>query len=207
MEIDELKDETKKIKAPDVASLDFGDRVRTVNGLADELKRRDAAEKKRLRRFMIVFGVIGVGLIAVALRGDPDPGVRLGRWLLASIYALVVALSAIKSFTLGKVDYAEPALPFLKKAVKRYRFIAPWEYYIMVPGLGVAGLAGWLLAASGFDHIVHRARATTFDILYVLGFIGLCAFGLIMSRRDWKRDKGPLHDRLVSLLKDFSEDV
>ncbi len=206
MDIDELKHETKKIKAPDLGALAFGGSVRTADGLIDELKRRDAAEKKKLRRMMVLYGVVGVVFVAFALRGDSDPGVLLGRWLLASIYALVVVLAAVKSSGLAKVDYAEPPLAFLRKAERRYRFIDPREYFIMVPGLAVAGLAGWLLAASGFDHIAHRTRATAFDILYVLGFLGLCAFGLIMTRKDWKREKGALHARLKRAIEDFARD-
>lgn len=206
MDIDELKHETKKIKAPDLGALAFGGGIRTAEGLVDELKRRDAAEKKKFRRMMVFFGVVGVGLVAFALREDPDPGVRLGRWLLASIYALVVVLAAVKSSGLAKVDYAEPPLAFLRKAERRYRFVDPREYFIMVPGLAVAGLAGWLLAASGFDHFVHRTRATAFDILYVLGFLGLCAIALIMTRKDWKREKGALHARLKRAIEDFAGD-
>lgn len=205
MDIDELKNETRKVKAPDVATLDYSERVRTVDGLVDELKRRDAAEKKRIRFSMIIFGSVGIVIAALALRGGADSATRLGRGLLALIYFLLVALSAIKAFILGKVDYAEPTLAFLKKAEKRYRFIGPWEYLCVIPGLVVAGYAGWLLTVSEFNDLAHPARAATFDLFYVLGFLALCALGFFFSRKNWKRDKGPLHDRLTAAVRDFGE--
>lgn len=202
MDIDELKDETKKIKAPDIGALEFGSRVRSVNGLVDDLKRRDAAEKKKLRRMMVIFGGVGGVLFAHLMLRDESPAARLGRGLLVLIYLLIVALAAIKSFGLGKIDYTEPPLVFLRKAEKRYRFIAPWEYLYIIPGLVVAGFAGWLML-SGFNYLAHPARAVLYDALFVLGFLALCAFGFTASRKIWERDKGPIHDKLKRAVKDF----
>jgi hypothetical protein len=207
MEIDELKDETKKIKAPDFGSLDFGGRVRSVNGLVDELKRRDAAEKKRLRRMMVVFSLVGALIALAAFTGYVDPGVRLGRVLIVILYGLIVATAAVKFFGLARVDYSESALAFLRSAERRYRFIAPWEYAYIVPGLAAAALAGWLILASGYDMLIRPERALRFNVLYALGFCALCAFGFVASRKNWQRDKGALHDELARAVKDFSEDV
>jgi hypothetical protein len=205
MEIDDLKGETRKIKAPDVASLDFGERVRTVNGLVDELKRHDASERRRLRFTMAAFGLVGALIGLAAFTGYIDPGVQLGRLLLVLIYGLLAAVAAVKYSGLARVDYAEPAYVFLKCAEKRYRFIAPWEYAYIVPGLVAAGLAGWLILASGFDMLIRPARALRFNLFYLLGFAAFCAFSFVVSRAKWKKEKGALHDELVRAVKDFGE--
>ncbi|HPW18826.1 MAG TPA: hypothetical protein PLP83_10680 [Candidatus Aminicenantes bacterium] len=206
MDIDELKDAARQVKAPDVASLDFGTPVRTIYGLADELRGRDAAERKRARRMMVVFG-LGAALFSVAtFAGYVDPGIKAGRALLVAVYGLVVAASAAKLFRHTRVDYAAPTLAFLKKAEKRYRFISPWEYLYMVPGLLAAALAGWLILASGFDMLVRPELALRFNILYGLGFAALLVFSFIVSRAQWKKETGPLYDRLVRAMEDFEAD-
>lgn len=203
MDIDELKDAARQVKAPDVASLDFGTTVRTVDGLADELRGRDAAERKKARRMMVVFG-LGTVLFSVAtFAGYVDPGIRAGRALLIAVYALVVAASAAKLFRHTRVDYAAPTLAFLKKAEKRYRFISPWEYLYIVPGLLAAALAGWLTLASGFDMLVRPERALRFNILYCFGFAALLVFSFTVSRAKWKRETGPLYAKLIRAIEDF----
>lgn len=207
MEIDDLKGEARKIKAPDVASLDFGERVRTVNGLVDELKRRDASEKRKLRLAMAVYGLFGALIALAAFTGYVDPGIRMGRVLIVLICGLVAAAAAVKYSRLARADYSEPTFAFLKSAEKRYRFIAPWEYAYVVPGLAAAGLAGWLILASSFDMLIRPARALRFNIFYILGFAAFCAFSFVVSRAKWKKEKGALHDGLVRAVKDYGEDL
>ena len=206
MDIDELKDETRKVKAPDVASLDFGAPVRTVDGLVDELRGRDAAERKRARRMMAVFGLCAALFSVATFGGYVDPGIKAGRALLVAVYALVALVAAAKLLRHTRIDYAAPTLVFLKKAEKRYRFISPWEYLYIVPGLLAAALAGWLILASGFDMLIRPARALRFNILYGIGFAALLVFSFAVSRAKWKRETGPLYARLVRAIADFEAD-
>jgi hypothetical protein len=205
MEIDELKNTTKNIKAPDMGTLPFKAPVRSVNGLAEELKREDAKERKRLRRFIFLFGLATVLLSLSFLRPGIGAGYRIGLGLLVGTYAAIVAVSAAKYFRINAIDYAEPTLVFLKKAEKRYRFIAPWEIYYMAPFLGILCAAGWFLLFENryFVKLKHSPFAA---VIYVLAYLAVCVFGFAMTKKDWRKQKGPVHAKVKLALEEFLKD-
>ncbi len=202
MELDELKNAAKSVRAPETGAPMPEGRLLSTEGLVEELKRADAKEKKRLRRFMTLFLLAGVLLSAGFLRTDIGPGYRAGLWFLVVTYFVIVGLSAAKYFKLDEVRYGDPTLVFLKKAEKRYRYIAPWEFAYIVPLLAVLAGAGWLLVFETrlFARYQHSPRAL---VIYAVSYLAVCVFGFFAAKRTWKRDKADVWNRVREALREL----
>jgi hypothetical protein len=202
MELDELKDTAKSVRAPETGTPNREGRAVSTDGLIEELKQADAKEKKRLRRFMALFLLAGVLLSTGFLRTDIGPGYRAGLWFLVVTYFCIAAVSAAKYFKLDEVRYGDPTLVFLKKAEKRYRYIAPWEFAYMIPLLVVLAGAGWLLVFKTrlFERYAHSPGAFA---IYAVSYLAVCAFGFFASKKNWKRDKAAVWDKIREALQEL----
>ncbi len=199
MELDELKNAVRSVHAPGTGAPAAEGRDLSTDGLIEELKKADAKEKKRLRRFMGLFLLAGVLLSTGFLRTDIGPGYRAGLWFLVVTYFAITGLSAAKYFKLDEVRYGDPTLVFLKKAEKRYRYIAPWEFAYMIPLLIVLAGAGWLLVFETrlFARYQHSPRALA---IYAVSYLAVCVFGFFAAKKTWKKDKAAVWGKIREAL-------
>ena len=204
MELDELKSAAQSIHAPDLGTLKLGKDDGSSRGLVEDLKSADAREKKRLRRFMAAFMLAGVLLSLSFLRTNLSPGYKAGLWLLVFTYFSIVAASGVKYFKLDEVDYSESTVAFLEKAEKRYRYIAPWEFYYMIPFLIILGGAGWLLV-SEIRLLVPPQHSLRAVLIYACAYLAVCAFGYVMAKKNWRKDKREVLIKVREALRDFKE--
>jgi MFS family permease len=202
MDWNDMRDELRKIKAPQAQSnpqepTDGGD------DLIARLKTHDAAERERLRQSRLLFGV-AVGFIGLVFVGTwfvpsgPLYGPRLVHQgvLLAAFVYITLALRK-KLWELSKVDYTRPVRAFLEEAERRYVFMSVRDYLVAFVGLLLLGIASAPYVVGLFlSRYVDPRYYPVVIVLYCLFYLLVCVMGFYFTYQNWKRDKAPLLEEI-----------
>jgi hypothetical protein len=193
MELDDLKSIEK---APGLTGRE-GSPVspQGLDGLIEELKAADAKGRKTIVQFSVF--IITMFVIYITVATSRDGGSGLGYRILAGGFFLILLYFYWLYRMLRKIDYAEPVMKFLKKAERRYSFMNPTDWFIVGPLLAILGTGG------GF--IVHYTFLKYFDnvtiplAIYITFFISVVLFGFWASKKNWKKDKGEILNRIKKM--------
>ena len=199
MDVNDLKNLCKSVKAPAIPPADTRGSAEPQNGLIEKLKAQEAKEALQLRKarplwlvaaacFLLVF----VGMLCL-----PPAGVRPSRLLfggvLAAVYVMNATLLGRRLRQLARIDYAESLRSFLDKAEQRHRFMGPQECWLAGSGLILLGVVGGVYVE---DNLVRRYMDPEHQslgiALYCVGYLLVCAAGFTFTYRNWRRDKAPL---------------
>jgi hypothetical protein len=199
MNVDDLKNLCKSIKAPTSPSASARGSAAPQNGLLQKLKAQEASEALQLRKarplwlaaaacFLLAF----LGMLCV-----PPVGLRPSRLLLGGVLAVVYVVNAVllgrRLRQLARIDYAESLHSFLTKAEDRHRFMGVQECWLVGLGLMLLGVVGGVYVE---DNLVRRHMSpehqTLGIVLFCLGYLFVCAAGFTFTYLNWRRDKAPL---------------
>lgn len=182
MNLDDFKSLTKGVTAP--ASASSGDA--NLRSFIAELRARDQRERHRLLGMALIFFSVGVVVAASGKAYWP------GTCLTGVGIILVAGYMRLKGRWFGRVDYTAPAQEFLAAAAKRYRFWPAEDIVVALPLLLILGVGGgltvWQIA------LRYLGQNGTFLALsgYVAFFAGVCVFGWIAGRKQWRRESAAL---------------
>lgn len=186
MNLDDFKNLTKHVTAPAGApssDAKFG-------GFIAEMRARDQRARQRVLGMAIILFAVGSTFIATG-RAD-----RPGAALTGVGIVFVAAFMGLKGHLFGRVNYAAPAQEFLAAAAKRYQFWRAEDTVFAVPLLLTLGAGGgltvWLMARKYLSD-----QGTLLAVLgYIIFFVGVCVFGWIVSRKDWRKENAALLDEI-----------
>lgn len=186
MNLDDFKDLTKHVTAPKVAPSSDA----KLGGFIAEMRVRDQRARQRVLGMAIILFAVGSTFIATG-RAD-----RPGAALTGVGIVFVAAFMGLKGHLFGRVNYAAPAQEFLAAAAKRYQFWRAEDTVFAAPLLLTLGAGGgltvWLTAIKYLGD-----RGARFTILgYLVFFVGLCVFGWIVSRKDWRKENAALLEEI-----------
>jgi hypothetical protein len=191
MDLDEMKNQVKRVKAPAIDDPAAG--VRSVNNLIAALKTEDAMDKKKYRKTMVFFAIAGVfyaGLFVLTWIAPPDDSPNVHRTILG-LFALVFLSLGVygraKSNELSGIDYAASSRAFLKSAEKRYR-IVPLKEIVFIVILAMTSAVALLNALERYFFSLDLTGKIIVGSAYFL--IVLAAAPLRWL--EWKKRKGPL---------------
>ncbi len=213
MDIDQMKNEMKKVKAPKMNSSNNGDSHGEFESLIARLKAAEAKEQKSLRQGQILFryAMVFMGfLFILALflppnNWHPTKSIHLGVLLAAYLnfnFALRKRLAR-----LTRVDYTQPLKAFLEDACSRYVFMTARDYAAMFIGLPILGVSGGI-----YVHDVLRPRYVDTNqtplvmALYCLFYLCVCVLGFYFTRENWKRDKAPLLHEILKMRQSLADE-
>jgi magnesium-transporting ATPase (P-type) len=195
MDLESLKEKSRRITAPAIDTRSVQEPVRSIDNLIARLKENDERERKKLRKslpFFIIAAIIFViAFVAVIVPGGVplNPSTLFLRGMLMIIYMFIVLAVGKKLKDLAAIDYAEPVRAFLAKAEKRYAFATPGYYVFAVTMLLFLGYGTFFY----FRDLLRRFFEITDPLPGVgvtLVFFGaVCALGFWASRKDWKKEK------------------
>lgn len=199
MDVNDLKNLCKSVKAPASPPADTRGSAEPQNGLMEKLKAQEAKEALQLRKARPLW-LVAAACFLLAFLGTlcfPPAGLRPSRLLfggvLAAVYVVNAALLGRRLRQLARIDYAESLRSFLDKAAQRHRFMGPQECWLVGLGLILLGVVGGVYVE---DNLVRRYMGPEHQSLgiglYCLGYVLVCAAGFTFTYRNWKRDKAPL---------------
>lgn len=208
MDLDELKERTRSVKAPAFASAT--DPAGSVDDLISRMRASDTQDTQMVRRWRTALAVGGVAYTLLftltwIFPPDVDPGYHR---LILALFALVLLLLGGRFHhmlrTLSGFQYSTGTLSFLEEAAGRYRFMRPKDLAFSLP-YAVAVLA---LSGVAWVNGMHRYMPSWSDSTSILVFLGIMcvagAIGLLAARRDWHRRKEPILRELNRLKEELT---
>jgi Na+/melibiose symporter-like transporter len=198
MDLNELKDQMKKVKAPEATLTAPDSPIQSMDDLIERLTQEDARDRKRLRGsklFFTIAGIIYVLIFVLTWIYPPDTDPLFHRNILGLFALLCLSLgfvSARKARELAGLNYAEPVGFFLKLAAQRCRFINPRDLWFMVPYFIILTVTAGNAWMSGFRRYLSFVEPSMGLPAFVVFWLVAMAVGTALGLRDWKRRKAPL---------------
>lgn len=208
MDLNELKGQVKKVKAPVPGGGSLDDRP--VDDLVAVLKAEDAKDARTFRRSMVFFAIAGifyVGVFVLTWIAPPDESPNLHRVMLSMFGFVFLSLgiySRMKWRELAGVMYTEPVRHFLVDAERRYRFLSVRELMVLVPYLVILTITCTVALMTGFERYLPGLDPAVGLLICSVFFPAMWAAGFALGWREWRRRKEPLLKAIRAMLSDLT---
>lgn len=204
MELDELKDKTRDIKAPMAGA--SGAEILSDN-LLHAIRERDEFECRRVRRalpFQLLASALFLLACVLFFFGIASiPTTLAAHYGSLTIVFMVIAILGVKKVRqMRGLNYSAPVNTFLLQTERRYRFMGPLEIAYSVPLLAIMAITGGLLVINAFvPRLVSEDNRVLLITAYGLFFLAVCAMGFGLTYINWKREKGSILDEIRRMRK------
>lgn len=169
------------------------------NSLITDLKAADLKGRRQIIFFIIIiFSLITVYSSVRTRQNGPE---SIGYEILIGGFILILIYGFSQLLMVKNVDYTAPALVFLKKAEKRHTFMKLSDWFITMPLLAILGTGGGFILYHSFA--VYHVNLKLLMVIYTILFIMLVIFGFWASRRNWKKEKGEILDRIKKMRQEI----
>ncbi len=201
MDINILKSELGRLKAPDnLSNFQIKDENQS-SGFIDRLKNADKKSKEILRRFYIIYFVISLFYLGLFIL-NPDQDLKLNDRINGTLLFLGILLFAIygkvKYSELRKLRYDQPTQIFLLKTLGRYKFWPREMNYVLLFVLLVD-----VGSCRSFVHNYPVFYDLVLDVIaFQVVFILAMSVGLYFGYVYWKNHKKPIVDEIGKLLRE-----
>lgn len=198
MDLNNLKDQARKIKAPETAVAGFGGSIGSLDDLIERLKKEDMLDRRRMRRMMVFFVIAGIIyslIFALTWIAPPDTDPAFHRLILglfALIFLSIGVVSAKRARKLSGINYAEPVGSFLKHAEQRCAFVNPRDLWFMVPYLIILTITTGMSWMSGFRRYLPSVDPSVALLSFGVFWLVALAAGYVLGLFEWKKRKAQL---------------
>jgi hypothetical protein len=205
MELDELRNRARTLRAPVVDVGASGKPVGTIDDLVNRLRAQDEQDRRRLRRLRTFFGIAAVFYAAIFILTwilPPDGPAETSR-LVLGLYTVIFAALATKSIVearrIASIDYSSPVGSFLQQTERRYRLVNWQEVWLFMPIFVIAIFAGGLGWMNGVQRYQPELDRSTGLILYGILLAIVVAGGAVIGRAKWKKKRAPILEEIRRL--------
>ena len=203
MNFEQLSQKYRNIKSPVEQQASVTDSG-TTNNLFDVIKKQDAYSKKQSKRFHIITSIVAVVYIVVFII-NPDPDLTLqnrlagGAYILASI--ILAFLFLRKHNKIKNTIYLSSTKNFLEEARKRFSLWNKNQLWLVLVVL-LVDIATMFSMSNYFDFISSANAIIISQLIY----FALLAFGLYMGKKQWKKTKKPILEKIEEMLAAFEDE-
>ena len=142
--------------------------------------------------YMILLPIYIILLLLELREGEPMTGLINGALFMGAIAILIFTFQRLHN-EYKTVDYSEPTLQMLKKAVQRYTPFSKFTYWVFFAVLFMD--ASFILKEINLENILQRQLSFTIIIAVSI------AIGLIR----WRIKCKPLRDRALAMIREIEE--
>jgi hypothetical protein len=196
MELDDFKSTGKKEATPGYRKNHLNSEK--MNSFIEELKAKDASERKKALTYITMFFVF-VAVYAATMRLHQGL-MKTGFALLVMAFVLILGYMFWRYRRIRDVDYSAPAIVFLREAEERYKYMTTTDWLVTIPLI--------LLLVTGGCIVVYATLTRYFGDSIIPVVIYLCimalavAIGFWASHKDWKATKGWMLDRIRKMIRE-----
>jgi len=129
---------------------------------------------------------------------------QLGYFILGmSLFGAVLYLW-VRYRPLSPKSYSLPIKEFVEKAVRKVSYFNTIDYIILIPLLVFLGTGGGMVFTIRL--LRYTDNSTLLIIIWVLFFISLCVFGFWAGKKNWQKEYGDIHRRIMEMKNNYSSD-
>lgn len=210
MDLDELKQRAKEVKAPLIGGAGGMSSGGSLDRLIAVLAAEEERDRKRARRMMIFFAIASVfycALFTLTWIFPPDDPPARSRLALAIFTAVFFgfALAGWRSWRAATdLVRGESVRAALERAERRYSFMQPGVAILALPVLlvlTVGALSGWTGAAARYFPAADPALVM--GVFWIFWGVGL-ALGGLFGWLDWRKRRSGIRDEVRRMLRELS---
>ena len=199
MNIDDIKKQLKKVKAPDLNIKKPVQNLTMMDNFIDKLKKQDQKDRKLVKgvlTFFIIYLVFGFLIFVVNPLPEFKLNIRIGgSCLVLAVFMLTLILRSRYRRHLN-ISYNTNTIEFIKNTEKRLQLFNNENIYILIPFLLLIDVGECFIILGRYW---DPERSIMEGILLInLVYFCLLGVGFLFAYRSWKKDKKPL-------LKQFRE--
>jgi len=163
--------------------------------------------EKNQRKKVLYIMVLNLSLAAIytAIMTSQNGITQLGYFILGMSCFGAVMYLWFRYRPLSPKIYSLPLGEFVERAVRKVSYFNTIDYIILIPLLGFIGTGGGLVFISRLSR--YTDNRTLLIIIWVLFFISLCVFGFWAGRKNWKKEHGDIHGRIVKMKNYYTSGV
>jgi hypothetical protein len=200
MELDDFK--KKYIQKNDFASARDQSINERMDNMIDLFKSLQKKQRGKVITIIIVDLTLAVIYIANMLSQKGTAGVGyfiLGTGLLGAVLYLFLRY---RSFSAA--IYSLPMKEFLERAEHKVNYLNYIDYIILIPLLGFLGTGGGIVFTASL--LRHTDNINLLIIIWILFFVSLCIFGFWAGKKNWEKEYGDIHRRILEMKNNYFSD-
>ncbi|GEM_PF-6369177 len=164
--------------------------------------RENFARQKKTAIKVAAFNLILAIVYATILKKD-DTVYNAGLTLICTGLFIGSIYTFLKSRKFNNSFYSLPLMTFLSQTEKKLEFMSLYDWLFVAPALTLLGTGGGFILVNRLSRYISNTELIIF--FWVIFFISLIIFALIVSRKDWKKEHGPLLDEVRKIRMSLSE--
>lgn len=200
MELDDFKKKDKQMKGFD--KLDDRISNERINNMIDSLKSYQKKQRKKVFYMIIINFIFAAVYIAnMASRKGME---ALGYFILGMGFIVSVLYLFFRYKPLSAVTYSLPINEFLDRAERNVSYLGPIDFFILIPLLGFLGTGGGIVFTTRL--LRYTNNSTLLIIIWIIFFISLCVFGFWAGKKNWGKEYGEIHRRIIEMKNYYASD-
>jgi hypothetical protein len=193
MELDDFKKKGKQNRDFSITEdKSTGDRI------DDIIKLFKSYEKNQRKK--VIYSIIFISLLAavyITNMASQKGLTALGYLILGMSFIGAVIYLLLRYRSLSPISYSLPLKEFVERAERKINYFNAIDYLIIIPLLAFIGTGGGMVFTTRL--LRYTDNATLLIIIWVLFFVSLCIFGFWAGRKNWQKEYGDLHDRIMKM--------
>jgi len=200
MELDDFKKKDRQMNVFDKEDDHISNE--RINNMIDSLKSYQKIQRKKVF-YMIILNFI-LAAVYVNYMASRKGMEALGYFILGmGCFAAVIYLY-FRYKPLSAVTYSLPINEFLDRAERNVRYLGPIDFFILIPLLGFLGTGGGIVFTTSL--LRHTNNSTLLIIIWVIFFISLCVFGFWAGKKNWGKEYGEIHRKIMEMKNYYATD-
>ena len=201
MELDDFKKKNKQNR-------EFGnaDNNNSINDRIDDMINmfRSYEKNRRKKVLLLMFFNLSLAAIYISIMSSQKGMAQLGYSILGMGCIGAVLYLFLRYRPSSAETYSLPMKEFLDRAERKVSYFSPIDYFILIPLLGFLGTGGGMVFITRLSR--YTDNSTLLIIIWVLFFVLLCVFGFWAGRKNWQKEYGDIHRRIMEMKNETSFD-
>lgn len=193
MELDDFKkrdEQNIEVSTPDNDSINH-----RIDDMIDLFRSHEKNQRKKVIIRMVF--ILALATIYFAIMSSQNGIAQLGYFILGISLFVAVLYLWIRYRPLSPKSYSLPQIQFVDIAVRRLSYFNTIDYIILIPLLGFIGTGGGMVFISRLSR--YTGTSTLLIIIWVIFFISLCVFGFWAGNKNWQKENGDIHNRIMKM--------
>lgn len=193
MELDDFK--KKDEQNMEVGPADNDSINHRIDDMIDLFRSYEKNQRKKALKKMVF--ILSLATIYIAIMSSQNGITQLGYFILGMSFFAAVLYLWFRYRPLSPKSYSLPHRQFVELAVQRLSYFNTLDYIILIPLLGFIGTGGGIVFISRLSR--YTGTSTFLIIIWVLFFISLCVFGFWAGKKNWQKENGHIHTRIMEV--------